>query len=72
MLRCNRRLLKDENLDVGKRIWNSISNLGVVSLVDREANIKIVEKMENIDKEVVKGKKADLIKLLSRIYYHTT
>lgn len=56
VLRCNRRILKEGNLEVGLRVWDLITNLGVVSFLDREANISKLKK-EIRDMEAAKGKK---------------
>ncbi|CAI8598784.1 unnamed protein product [Vicia faba] len=64
VLRCNRRLLKNEESEVGKKIWDLITKLGAVSRVERVVSIKEVENMESKDKKGVLEKKAVLNVLL--------
>lgn len=56
ILRCN--ILNARWLEVGKKLWGSIEGLGVVSNRDCAENERILEEMENRDKEgmvVLKG-----------------
>lgn len=64
VLRCNNRLLKNPNSDVGRKVWNTITKLGVVSRVDTFSNVKIIEDMELRDTEGL-GVKKVVLSLLS-------
>lgn len=56
--RCNRGIINSENSEVGMRVWESISNLGVISRVDIGMSVKLVKEMEKRDKEKLIGKEA--------------
>lgn len=45
VIRCNRRLLSNSNSEVGKKIWEAISKLGIVSKEGKNDCIKLVEAM---------------------------
>lgn len=57
ILRCNLRLVNSDNSDVGRRVWDSISNLGVVGREEVRMSVKLIEAMERRDKEKLVGKK---------------
>lgn len=57
VMRCNSRILKATNSEVGRKIWDSVLKLGVVSGEEEGACIKRLEEMELRDKEGSKGKR---------------
>lgn len=57
IMRCDHRLINCDNSDVGRRVWESISNLGVVSKVETSMTVKLFEAMERRNKERLVGKK---------------
>lgn len=36
--------------DVGRKVWNSIARLGVVSGLDEESSVKLIDELELRDK----------------------
>ncbi|CAI8615628.1 unnamed protein product [Vicia faba] len=46
VLRCNNRLLNNSNSEVGKKLWDVISKLGVIIREDKSVSMKLVEAME--------------------------
>lgn len=59
VMRCNDKLLRNDHSNVGKSIWETISNLGVISRDADGLMIKQVEEMELIDKEGNDSKKTN-------------
>lgn len=58
MVHCNNRILNPSNLEVSRKICNSIAILGVVSSIDDSSSINLDEDMERRDKLGLKGSKA--------------
>lgn len=56
VMRCNYRIINSGNSEVGRRVWESILNLGIISRVDPGMSVKLVEAMEKRDKEKLLGK----------------
>lgn len=54
---CNSRLYQNHNSKVGKKLWNSISNLGVTSIVEDSMCVKLLDAMEKKYKKGEEGKK---------------
>lgn len=61
VMRCNNKILNPSKSEVGRKIWNSIARLGVVSGVDGISSINLVEDMERRDKLRVKVSKLQLL-----------
>lgn len=61
VMRCNHRIRNCENSDLGRRIWDSISNLGVVGTEEIGVSVKLVEALERKDKEVIEDNKESKI-----------
>lgn len=49
VVRCNNRIVKNSKSEVGKKVWDVITLLGVVSNEHRDANINFFENMEERD-----------------------
>lgn len=50
VIRCNNRI-RNKELEVGGKIWESISKLGIVNRLEERMCIKEIEAMEERDKE---------------------
>lgn len=54
VIRCNNRLLVAAKSDVGRKVWNSISRLGVTYEGDDNISINMLERMELRDQKGLK------------------